>query len=690
MTQDKSHNQYHNINGTIFDNWNYTRYKKTCNPSKDYDSPLSENFFLETVSANNGIVCGPILRLISITTNKDNESIYKGSILLICNGNNQQPKPIKFFIQKDNSSLTTFIPKKVVCFHKDFLYKDSDPNFCLNFYRYEFEITLNEQNEQLITYSIDDNHLPHYRFYIPSAKQNCNTISYSCNGFSLNTDTSSFNGSLWYDVLRRHSSNHYHVMLGGGDQLYSDRVKIECPKFLEWLHYKNDEHFIKQKYPENAKSSKIKHDIHHHKLLFQNFEYDTEFSKQIRQFYLKNYLEWFGYGYWKGTMGKTLITQLPIAFATIPSINIYDDHDIIDGFGSYPDKTMNNEVFKNLGKVAYEYYMLFQQQVSSPFSSDEQDVYGYFKEPSWVLGSEQGCKFIGERSHSIFTKLGPDLALLGLDCRTERSLKEILSKKTYDTVFARLQKEYNSSRYKHLYLMLGVPIMYPRFVWLENIFDSKLLTPIKWASRKGWMFHGLVNEFNGDIELLDDLNDHWCSFHHKAERNYLMARLQDFAAKNCVRITILSGDVHLTCVGQFEPSTKAVAGHKSSEDPRLMYNIISSAITNTPPPDAMVKLLTHRSKSKHKFSNDTDEKMCDVFKSNRSSNGSLSEKFINQRNWCDLVYNSETDYVQSKIYVEKDRTSIDSETKSFKLDISPCTEHNVKLDHGGMRHVGQF
>lgn len=42
-----------------------------------------------------------------------------------------------------------------------------------------------------------------------------------------------------------------------------------------------------------------------------------------------------------------------------------------------------------------------------------------------------------------------------------------------------------------------------------------------------------------------------CAATHKRERNALIERLQNFAAEKHVRITILSGDVHLAAVGRF-------------------------------------------------------------------------------------------------------------------------------------------
>ncbi len=91
--------------------------------------------------------------------------------------------------------------------------------------------------------------------------------------------------------------------------------------------------------------------------------------------------------------------------------NSWDDHDIIDGYGSYPNHFSRSPVFTGLGAVAFKYYMLFQHQ-STVDEKEEQ-------EPSWLLGSAPG-PYITELSRSLFMHLGRSVAFLGLDCRTER------------------------------------------------------------------------------------------------------------------------------------------------------------------------------------------------------------------------------------------------------------------------------
>lgn len=86
--------------------------------------------------------------------------------------------------------------------------------------------------------------------------------------------------------------------------------------------------------------------------------------------------------------------------------------------------------------------------------------------------------------------------------------------------------------------MLGVPIAYPRLVWLENILTSRVMDPIKAIGRMG-MLGNFLNQFDGGVEILDDLDDHWTARNHKDERNWFIQELQDLAADKSIRITIL-------------------------------------------------------------------------------------------------------------------------------------------------------
>ncbi|SCV02470.1 LAME_0H01244g1_1 [Lachancea meyersii CBS 8951] len=688
----------------LHDDWDtqalYQDEVNNCN-SCDEKSPIRDS----------GIICGPNLRLVGVNYA---QNLYRASMLLVCRG--VQCPEVSFIRGPSNSKQvgadTNNISRGQLT--STLFYVDNG----IDFYRYTIEFPM-ESYEQLVKYTIDGEHKPHYRFFVPSKTSNFNVMSYSCNGFSLNVDTTKFQGSMWFDVLNKHAKTHYHVMLGGGDQIYSDGINIFCKGFKKWLAEKN----AVKKY---------------------RAQLTSELRAELEQFYLNEYLEWYGYGYWKGATLQSKTTQkcFPIAMATIPSINIWDDHDIIDGFGSYSHSFQSTEVFSGVGKAAYKYYVLFQHHVSI------EEKGPYLEDESWLLGHKDG-DYIEEKSHSVLTRLGPTNALLGLDCRTERKLKQIISWDTYDLVFRRLEQEVAKGKIDHLMVMLGVPIAYPRMVWLESIFSSRALAPVKFLAKKGIIARGLVNSFNGDIELLDDLNDHWCARHHKKERNYLIAKLQDFGAKNGVRVTILSGDVHLSCVGRFR--SKLHSHHLTSgkdedvkkvlnepeKDVRLMFNVISSAIVNTPPPNAMGALLQKRS-GIHHFDHNTDEDMVPLFQTDVDGSNRTNFSFMNRRNWSDLIPIEnvmESDYLRglyqvslgdycysglvsgtglqtmqgdtehdgnkkqdvtypvtskgliASIHAEKDTLNKDSATEAYAVVIPELQKKETTISHAGIKHV---
>jgi hypothetical protein len=103
--------------------------------------------------------------------------------------------------------------------------------------------------------------------------------------------------------------------------------------------------------------------------------------------------------------------------------------------------------------------------------------------------------------------------------------------------------------------------------------------------------------------LLDDLDDHYTARTHKRERLYLVEQLQALSAEFSVRITILGGDVHLAAVGRFYSNPKL--NIPVLQDHRYIANIISSAIVNKPPPQAVANLLARRNKIHH-LDPDTD------------------------------------------------------------------------------------
>ena len=288
--------------------------------------------------------------------------------------------------------------------------------------------------------------------------------------------------------------------------------------------------------------------------------------------------------------------------------------------------------------------MLFQHQ-SVP-DEDERT------EPSWLLGEHPG-PYINQLSRSLFMSLGDHTTFLGLDCRTERTRDEILSQETYDLAFDRCRRDIIEGHTRHLIVLLGVPIAYPRLVWLENILTSKAMDPVKALGKFG-LLGNFLNKFDGGVELLDDLDDHWTAKHHKRERNWFIQELQELAREKSVRITMLSGDVHLAAAAQFYSNPKL--GLPKDRDHRYMPNVISSAIVNAPPADAMADVLNKRNKVHH-LDEETDEDMIPLFLTDVDGKSRNNKHMFPRRNWCSInEYNPSNTRASAEEYEESNRS----------------------------------
>lgn len=139
--------------------------------------------------------------------------------------------------------------------------------------------------------------------------------------------------------------------------------------------------------------------------------------------------------------------------------------------------------------------------------------------------------------------------------------------------------------------------------------------------------------------MLDDLDDHYTARTHKKERTFLVHQLQALAAEFSVRISILGGDVHLAAVGRFYSNPKLNV--PTIQDHRYMANIISSAIVNKPPPQAVANLLARRNKLHH-LDLDTDETLMKFFDKDpgdSSKTSSSNHVTMPSRNWAMITEN---------------------------------------------------
>lgn len=105
---------------------------------------------------------------------------------------------------------------------------------------------------------------------------------------------------MWRDVLNSHQTRPFHVMIGGGDQIYNDAIMSQSPLFREWLEIKNPHH---------------KHEA----------TFTPSFREELETFYLERYSMWFS----QGLFG--------MANSQIPMVNMWDDH---GGFSSFSNSEL--------------------------------------------------------------------------------------------------------------------------------------------------------------------------------------------------------------------------------------------------------------------------------------------------------------------------------------------------------------
>ena len=196
-----------------------------------------------------------------------------------------------------------------------------------------------------------------------------------------------------------------------------------------------------------------------------------------------------------------------------------------DGYGSYPDYMQFSNMFKNIGRIGIEAYLLFQHhttiEILRNVSTDE-DLFT-------ITGS--GYHFV--------KFLGPAVAVVGMDCRSERTQNQVMAGPTYQGLFPKIAMLPPSVQ--HCILMISVPLIYPRLDAAESLANTvatgkKALTgtynilgkvtssvagvvgakgavaegfnSAKKAVGKSGLMGGLLSPF-GDIDVLDELRDMW-------------------------------------------------------------------------------------------------------------------------------------------------------------------------------------
>ncbi|ENK2737028.1 alkaline phosphatase family protein [Klebsiella variicola] len=364
--------------------------------------------------------------------------------------------------------------------------------------RLDFNIPLLDV-PQTINYTIENNK---WQFGLPAVGQSPAIAYVSCNGFSdaKKMKDVGYITDRWNDLYTTHQSRPYHILIMGGDQVYTDGLWQQVKSIFEW------------------------------NVSFALDRWHKPFTKMM-----KEELDLFLCNIYFNAWSSSEITN---AMSAIPSIMMWDDHDIFDGWGSYPTKLHNSYIYQGIFALAEQYFRVFQLQLAA--TSDE-------KHPSAI----PGCT-----NYNLgFSSIGK-ISILVADLRKERQPEpmQIMSEYNWTLFYQYLNALPENG---HVLLQSSIPVAYLN---LNNL--AKLLKVLP-----------------GRNELEDDLRDHWRDEAHRGERIRLVHNLLDFSRVHKSRVTILSGDVHVAASAVIESSRYPNSGFATR-----VNQLISTGVVHPAPP----------------------------------------------------------------------------------------------------------
>ncbi|EAW11141.1 WW domain protein [Aspergillus clavatus NRRL 1] len=573
--------------------------------------PPSSGVDLYKTAPTNGVYFGPYLRY----TNMDLErGIWLGSILLVTDA--AQPPTIHIHQSLDLSPNPRQLKPLNIAVHQRW-----------TFYKYEVDLRMEESGPAKWTYAITS-HLgcTRYEFLIAGRYEtNWRFVATSGNDFSLNVNANERSrlggvGFMWKDIMQKHSEiGGFHAQLCLGGQIYADRMWKEIPSLKQWLGISGKE-------------------------ARKNAPWTAAHEEDVSHAYFHYYTSHFDQPY------------LRESFAQIPYVCQIDDHDIFDGFGSYPEHMQFSNMFKNIGRLGIEMYLLFQHHTTLEILRHVSTDVDLFT----ITGT--GWHFV--------KFLGPAVVVVGADCRSERNPHQVIAGPTYQGIFPKVAMLPPSVQ--HCIWMLSVPIIYPRLETAEHIahtvatgkravtgaynvlgkvtssvagvvgakdmvgsgFDS-----VKRAVGKSGLMGGILSPF-GEFDLLEELRDQWTHESKDLERTYLIRTLQGIAHQKSLRMTFLSGAVNVCGAG-------LVHDPAHPKDHKSMYQLISSAVVNSPPPSYIIKLLHSSHKPLYVPANghrstpsqptDTKEDMMEIFQTDVGGQAREYRKLMGRRNYIAIV-----------------------------------------------------
>ena len=314
----------------------------------------------------------------------------------------------------------------------------------------------------------------------------------SCNGEEngdLERDSAERN-RMWARLQADHARAPFALLLQGGDQIYADEATRGHPLSQDW--------------PKHVPADPSAGDL-------------EDLARHLERRFAERY-----------TMVLAAEGCADL-FASVPSLSVWDDHDICDGWGSLPESRTMSAVGRTLFAVARRMYLLFQH------GATEADVLALFLDPA---GRNLGWR-----------RDLPGVTLWAPDLRSERNRHRVMGPGGWTAVEAMRPGG------DHVFMVSSVPLLGPRLSLLESLM----------------MAIPRMQHYE------DDLRDQWQSHAHRDEWRRMLGQV--LRMRETAPLTVLSGEIHL--------ATRAEMGPEAAR----IHQLVASGISHRAPPKAYARAL---------------------------------------------------------------------------------------------------
>lgn len=337
----------------------------------------------------------------------------------------------------------------------------------------------------------------------------------------------------WYMIAEAHAREPFHLLVQGGDQIYADQL---------W-----NEH------PDLAPLRRERHRV-------PEVRFTGQMAARVFGHFVRLYTR---------TWSEPGIADV---LASVPSLMMWDDHDIIDGWGSWRPELQRSAVYQGIYAAARSTFAGFQLGVhadgplAEPFLDPEARHFG------WAVRLR-------------------DVGIYAPDLRSERTQFQVMGEAGWRDLPRALEALRGCQQ---VFVVSSVPLLNKPLRWLERVHFS----------------------VPGHQFFQDDLRDQWQSYRHEAEWIRFTERLLDFQRESGARVAILSGEIHFAAWGLLESGAGRI------------HQLTSSGVVHPAPPQLVSRLLGLSGAVRHSIGESASFRM-------RRLPG-FGRHYLAERNWLTL------------------------------------------------------